>query len=611
MVNLAVRSQDYSSVRANAAKHVVNKTIEWHNSIFQGPGRQIPTPPQPIPEGPPSSTRPIGIVGAGCAGLYAAMILETLRIPYEILESNNRIGGRIFTHRFTPEARDAPVNDPRRYDYVDIGAMRFPNIPFMKRVFNLFDRLELDDLLIEYKYDANNTFDMYNGVRHNSADPTPQGVDIYGVSETQGGTVPDSFVQQGVDNVAAAIFKPYSEAFNNLPFPEAWKLLAEQDPYSTRGYLLSKEKYPEPVVEWLETFQTATGLYNDAFVESTMDAMDFGSSTAKTDSGKQGKPLDYSWYCIDGGSDHITDRMAKKLSVQPVTDARVTTIATIPGGVKVVTRSRWNVVEEHTYSQVICTAPLGCLAAIDISREDLSYTQRVAIRALNYDTSTKVALKFKSRWWEDPKIMNDRPIKGGSSSTDLPIRTCVYPSYGLTTTGTPSGVLLASYTWAQDAQRLGGLAQPSGTDAAAQLVELTLDNLSQLHGVSREAMGPLLDAFAYDWHNDPHARGAFALFGPGQFGQSEQGNSLFASMKSPAGRNGRLHIAGEATSAHHAWVLGALNSAWRAVYNALGQLEPEERDSKRAEMVKEWGVPDEEDVKALVELAVLARYKML
>jgi hypothetical protein len=52
------------------------------------------------------STGPVtvGIVGAGAAGLYAAMILESLGIDYEILESSQRIGGRIFTYRFDEEA---------------------------------------------------------------------------------------------------------------------------------------------------------------------------------------------------------------------------------------------------------------------------------------------------------------------------------------------------------------------------------------------------------------------------------------------------------------------------------------------------------------------------
>ena len=66
------------------------------------------------------------IVGAGVAGLYIAMILDSLEIPnltYEILESSDRIGGRIYTHHFSPD----------EHQYYDIGAMRFPVIPSMER----------------------------------------------------------------------------------------------------------------------------------------------------------------------------------------------------------------------------------------------------------------------------------------------------------------------------------------------------------------------------------------------------------------------------------------------------------------------------------------------
>ncbi|TBU23609.1 hypothetical protein BD311DRAFT_673539 [Dichomitus squalens] len=542
------------------------------------------------------------------------MILDTLSVPYEILEANNRIGGRIYTYRFNGEAgRNAPIDDPARYDYVDIGAMRFPNIPFMKRVFDLFEELGMTEenrMLVPYQYSAANTFELFNGFRHSSADSAPEDFDIFGVSETKGGAVPDAFVAQGADTVAAEVFLPYRDAFEKLPFPEAWKLLTAEDPYSTRGYLLAKKDYPETVVEWLETFESATGLYNNAFVESTMDAMDFGSSSATTDAGIRGKDLDYPWYCIDGGADHLTTRMVNRIDTKPITGTRVTKIErTESGEMKVVYRTHGKYL--MTYSQVICTVPLGCLAAIDIPKDDLSYMQRLAIRSLNYDTSTKIALKFESRWWEDTKVMGEgRTIKGGISSTDIPIRTCVYPSYGFHATGKVPGVMLASYTWAQDAQRLGGLAQGKGTEADGLLVELTLNNLSHLHGVPREKFGKLVDHYAYNWHNDENARGAFALFGPGQFGQPTRNNSMFASMKAPAA-DGKLHVAGEATSVHHAWVLGALNSAWRAVYNALGQLDPEEAVEKRKLLVDRWGIPDEETTKMLDHLAVLAQYKAI
>ncbi|KAH9927100.1 uncharacterized protein BXZ73DRAFT_48983 [Epithele typhae] len=541
------------------------------------------------------------------------MILDTLDLPYEILEASDRIGGRIFTYRFNGEAgHDAPINTPARYDYIDIGAMRYPNIPFMKRVFDLFERrlgMSEDDLLIEYKYSADNTFERYNDILYNTSDPAIE--DIFQVSKIHGGAVPWDWVVQGVDNVANNVFREYAEKFQTEDFTTAWAYLSQQDPYSTRGYLLSRQ-YPESVVEWLETFETATGLYNNAFVESAMDSMDFGSSSASQNGRPRGEQLSYEWYCIDGGSDRFIDRMVERIKSKPQAGRRVTKIARTESGEMDVTCGAF---APTTYSQVICTIPLGCLDAIDIPRDDLSYMQRMAIRSLNYDTSTKVALKFATRWWEDPVVMGaNRTIEGGISSTDLPIRTCVYPSYGRSVpdTSTLPGVLLASYTWAQDAQRLGGLAQTKGSEADARLVDITLQNLSALHNVPVESMGPLVDHFAFNWHNDPNARGAFALFGPGQFGVSSggtdgtaQGQSMFASLKAPAAK-GRLHVAGEATSVHHAWVLGALNSAWRAVYNALGQLEESQVEVKRQQLIAEWGIPDEEDVTALVKLALLS-----
>lgn len=85
---------------------------------------------------------PIGIIGAGAAGLCAAMMLQDLGIDYEILEAEvaekdgGHLGGRIWTHRFNgQEGVDAPFNDPKRYDYIDMGAMRYPDIPTQKPTF--------------------------------------------------------------------------------------------------------------------------------------------------------------------------------------------------------------------------------------------------------------------------------------------------------------------------------------------------------------------------------------------------------------------------------------------------------------------------------------------
>jgi len=73
----------------------------------------------------------VGIVGAGSAGLFTAMLFDHLKaqfnlnVEYEILERNDesRVGGRLYTYHFPGD----------KHQYFDVGAMRFPNIAIMKR----------------------------------------------------------------------------------------------------------------------------------------------------------------------------------------------------------------------------------------------------------------------------------------------------------------------------------------------------------------------------------------------------------------------------------------------------------------------------------------------
>jgi hypothetical protein len=49
----------------------------------------------------PKPSLKVGIIGAGFAGLYSALILNSLDIDYEILEANKEhVGGRAFTYYF-------------------------------------------------------------------------------------------------------------------------------------------------------------------------------------------------------------------------------------------------------------------------------------------------------------------------------------------------------------------------------------------------------------------------------------------------------------------------------------------------------------------------------
>jgi NAD(P)-binding Rossmann-like domain len=73
---------------------------------------------EPAANAATNETFKVGIVGAGAAGLYAAVLLQSLGIDFEILEANTRIGGRIYTHRFDKDAwAKAKPGEPAYYNY--------------------------------------------------------------------------------------------------------------------------------------------------------------------------------------------------------------------------------------------------------------------------------------------------------------------------------------------------------------------------------------------------------------------------------------------------------------------------------------------------------------
>ena len=76
----------------------------------------------------------------------------------------------------------------------------------------------------------------------------------------------------------------------------------------------------------------------------------------------------------------------------------------------------------QSYSAVISTVPLPCLSLMDLTGANIhnSYAQWSAIRQLQSGASTKIGLKFSCPWWET-KL--EKPIHGGQSRTDLPLRT--------------------------------------------------------------------------------------------------------------------------------------------------------------------------------------------
>ena len=161
-----------------------------------------------------------------------------------------------------------------------------------------------------------------------------------------------------------------------------------------------------------------------------------------------------------------------------------------------------------------------------------------AIRQLHYDASAKIFLQFRRRFWEE-----DDGIFGGGTVTDLPIRTVYYPDHGRET---GRGVLLASYTWAEDAQRWGSLspARPHRPGARERLLHPSAGAPTSSRSARRRCGTTTSSRAALSRCSTPASRPC--------------------STQHIVAPEGRIHFAGEHASLGHAWIQGAIESGLRA-----------------------------------------------
>ena len=555
--------QPEKSFRAKLAERAVNDSLPTPFRLT--PGLQEPGGPLESFQIKVNPSLKIGIIGAGAAGLCTGMILQRLGRKFDVLEASDHVGGRMFTYSFS--------QPPKDYDYYDVGAMRFPYIPGMYPTFDVVDWVGATSKMIPYFLKSDNTVYYYNDIRGTTG---PFIDDYYKVGVMNGGTVPQDIANQNPSTFLDNVFAPLAKTITSMDFEQAWNtVLKPLDVLSARSYLATLKEiqvHPPPgdqaAITWLETNGFGTNMYDQSFVEAVMDYLEFGVPYPQVnldhakDLGIPKSPWtvgyeEDKWYCLLGGTRILGDAMYAMLNPADVKfNNKVTGISVAGGKESVVVTVNGNVSTE--YSHVVSTMSLGCLQTVDLTGAALSYEQKTAIRCAHYADSTKVGIKWKSRWWEQlPK-----PIKGGQSYTDRPTRCVVFPSYGIDVPGAPA-VMIACYNWSQDASRFGSLIKGKNTAEEMSLVNTIIEDIAVMHNIPFDVLREqYVDHFAWNWQNYEYTRGAFALFNPGQFYE------MFPSISRPAGE-GLLHFAGEATSVHHGWIAGAIASAYRAVAEIL------------------------------------------
>jgi monoamine oxidase len=445
-----------------------------------------------------ASHKRIVIVGAGMAGLIAAY--ELLRAGHDpiILEAQQRIGGRVYTMRepFAPGL------------YGEAGAMRIPRAHSLTMAY-----VEKFDLPVAPFTMNNQRALCFLGGRRRRMEEVeldPEGLDFDFAEHERG---------QTIGQLWGAALRPIVLKLQKEG-DAAWPLIvAEHDEFSVREFL-EANRWSEGAIEAFGLLFNYEALMNSSFLELLREEV----GNYYTD-----------MLQIVGGIDQLPRALYAPLAGRVRFSARMVAIDQTPDEVIVHYQTAAGR-HRATGDYAIITVPFPVLRHVE-ALKPFSRAKQRAIRQLKYDASAKIFFQCSRRFWED-----DEGIYGGGTVTDLPVRNIYYPEHGRET---GRGVLLASYTWSEDAQRWGSL---SAHDRIVQ----ALENVAEIHPQVMECFEVGASKM---WHDDEFAGGAFALFDPGQQ------TLLHDHIVAP---EGRIHFAGEHASLTHAWIQGAIESGLRA-----------------------------------------------
>jgi monoamine oxidase len=510
------------------------------------------------------SPKRILVVGAGIAGLVAANLLRDAGHSVTILEANaNRTGGRIKTFRRMFSDRTL---------HAEAGAMRLPDVHPM--VLALADKLGLRRQLF-YNADvtpgAEPTGPLPPVVYHsftgqvwtngppvaftapaavgrsliqvngrlltraqNAAHPTPLN-QSFGSALT---TTTSAAVDHALGPVTVAPTDPIDDQIS------AWaRLITTYDDYSTHRYLTEAAGWSLADLEAAGTVENLTSRLHYSLFPTLMDRAIINPSSR--------------YWELENGTASLTDALTAQLEPILRRNRRMTTLTQTEHGVNIETTAEsgteddcaggpTNPVETFRADYAIVTIPLTAMRFCTFT-PPLSYPKRRAIMALHYDSATKVLLEFRTRFWE----RGPQGFTGGGCVSDTPNRFTYFPSH---VPGSSGGVVLASYTWSDEAMRWDSL-----TDD--ERYAFALNNMAGMFGrqVYDEYTG---HGATQSWTRNRYALGEAAIFTPGQLQEYHAATRTV---------DGRVHFAGEHTSLKPAWIEGALESATRAAVEVHGR----------------------------------------
>ncbi len=479
----------------------------------------------------PAKTPHVVIVGAGLAGLCAAYLLQKKNWTYTILEAERQhVGGRV---------RTRPIGNGL---YWEAGAMRIPkNHDITRKYIAEFSELECRPFVMFNP----KTFYFCRGKRSTDEKEIRKS---FALKPAESEMLSEDLWDLSVKNIAKGIGP------GGLSSSEQYELRSANT--FTSEKLINIDR-----LSLRQLIQSAKLPNNEPLSSEAIEFLLFGFGNLTIQHGASTEflreELTDVWVPgfseIVGGASRFPNAFLARLKSKPKMGCEVVRLEQIKprDRVRAVYRSGDGLAYEEG-DFLLCTIPFPVLAAV-AADPPFSHEKQRAIIELGYDSGTKVALLTKNRFWE-----KDNGIFGGSSTTDLMTGAIIYPSDNAPddTTGKKSdpavsdrpGVLLACYTWGQDARRLGAM-------PATQREAFAIQQVARVHPQLSHS-GMILGQASWAWDTYRWCGGAFAFYQPGQFARIHQ------HVIQP---EGRIYFAGEHCSHSHSWMQGALESAENAV----------------------------------------------